>query len=57
MSASDDAARWDSLAAEANELANEMTDPESRRVMLNIAAAYARLAERARQRAQNKPEK
>lgn len=57
MSSSDDAARWDTLAAEANELANEMTDPESRRVMLNIASAYARLAVRARQRAQNKPEK
>ena len=56
-SRADDDARWATLATEARELANEMTDPESRRVMQNIATAYERLAERARQRTQNKSEK
>ena len=42
-SGADDGTRWETLAAEARELANEMADPEARRVMINIATAYARL--------------
>ena len=40
-------ARWEALASDAHKLANEMIDTEARRVMLGIAAAYDRLAERA----------
>ena len=40
-------ARWEALSADARKLANEMIDTEARRVMLGIAAAYDRLAERA----------
>ena len=40
-------ARWQALAADAHKFANEMIDTEARRVMLGIAAAYDRLAERA----------
>ncbi len=42
----DDTARWRALAEEAWAAANEMTDPEARRVLKFIAAAYERLAER-----------
>jgi hypothetical protein len=40
----DDAERWQALAAEARATAREMTDPDARRALLFIAAAYDRLA-------------
>jgi hypothetical protein len=48
--ASDRSARWIALAAEAREVADEMTDPEAKLVMLSIAQVYEALAERARER-------
>ena len=39
--------RWRTLAAEARAAANEMTDAESKRALLNIAEGYERLARRA----------
>jgi hypothetical protein len=50
----DDAERWRTLAEEAITAAREMTEPESRRLMLFIADAYTRLAERALARKNNK---
>jgi hypothetical protein len=41
-----DAERWRMLEAEALTIAATMTDPEPRRIMHFIAAAYRRLAER-----------
>ena len=38
------AAKWRQLAAEAFAAATEMTDPEARAVMLDIAERYERLA-------------
>ena len=38
------AARWRKLAAEMLEAAQEMTDPEARAVMLDIAERYGKLA-------------
>ena len=46
----DPAERWRTLAMEAIAIADEMTDPESKRVLLFIAEAYKRLAERAQTR-------
>ena len=46
----DVAERWRTLAAEARAAANEMTDPESKRALLNIAEGYERLARRAEAR-------
>ena len=40
--------RWRSLAAEARALAEEMTDPQARQIMLSIASSYDRLAIRAK---------
>jgi len=45
--AAGDAGRWRRLEAEALTVAASMTDPEPRRIMHSIAAAYRRLAERA----------
>ena len=42
-----DAERWRRLEAEALTVAAGMTDPEPRRIMHAIAAAYRRLADRA----------
>lgn len=44
---SDYAERWRTLAIEAVAVAQEMSDPESKRVLLFIADTYKRLAERA----------
>jgi hypothetical protein len=44
------AERWRTLAAEARAAADEMTDPESKRALLNIAEGYERLACRAEAR-------
>jgi hypothetical protein len=46
----DVAERWRTLAAEARAAADEMTDAESKRALLNIAEGYERLARRAEAR-------
>jgi len=46
----DDAERWRVLASEAHSIALEMTDPEAKRALLFIAAAYERLARGAQKR-------
>ena len=50
----DDAERWRTLAAETLAVAETMTDPEARRVMLFIAEGYRLLAERAEARKNQK---
>ena len=52
--ASDRAARWRVLAAESRAVAEEMTDPKARLILLTIARSYERLAERAEDRAKAK---
>jgi hypothetical protein len=42
--------RWRALAAEARAAANELTDPEVKRIMLRIATGYEVLARRAEAR-------
>jgi hypothetical protein len=42
--------RWRTLAAEAFAVAEEMTDPVARQIMLAIAEKYRELAERAERR-------
>jgi hypothetical protein len=46
----DNPSRWWALAAEARAVADEMTDPGAREIMLRISEAYARLARRAEAR-------
>jgi hypothetical protein len=46
----DRAERWKELAAEALAVANDLSDPEARQIMLAIAGAYERLARRAEER-------
>jgi hypothetical protein len=50
----DDAERWHTLAEEAINSARQVAEPESRRLMLFIADAYKRLAERAQARKNQK---
>jgi hypothetical protein len=50
-----EADRMTRLATEALKTAAEMTDDTCRRVMIEIAAAYARLAEHVEQREGSKP--
>ena len=50
----DDPEHWRSRAEEARSVAEQLSDPESRRTMLRIAADYERLAEHAELR-QRKP--
>jgi hypothetical protein len=47
--------RWRALAAEALEIAKQLTDPVTNRIMVKIAEAYLRLAQRADER--NNPDK
>jgi hypothetical protein len=47
-------ARWRHLAADARDAADELTDPEAKVLLLSIAQAYERLAQRAEER---KPKK
>jgi hypothetical protein len=47
---SDNPSKWWALAAEARDVAAEMTDPQARKIMLKIAEGYERLARRARAR-------
>lgn len=46
----DDAERWCMLAREARNVTLEITDPEAKRALLFIAAAYERLARGAQKR-------
>jgi hypothetical protein len=46
----DVAERWRALAMEARSAADELTDPEAKRIMLSIAAGYKVLARRAEAR-------
>ena len=46
--------QWRSLAAETRARAEEMTDSQSRQIMLKIAASYSRLADRAREEREKK---
>jgi hypothetical protein len=48
---SDEAKHWRAIALEAFASANQMSDPESRMMMLCIAAGYDRLAEQAEEQA------
>ena len=41
---------WLDRAQEARELARQLKDPDSQRSLLDIAAAYERIAQRARER-------
>ena len=50
----DDAEHWLSRAEETRTIAEIMTDPEARRIMLDIAEGYDRLAERAVERTGNR---
>ena len=52
--ASDRAARWRGLAVESRAVAEELTDPQARLILLTIARSYERLAERAEARKGNK---
>lgn len=47
----DDPEHWRSRAEEARTIVEHLSDPESKRTMLRIAADYERLAEYARWRA------
>jgi hypothetical protein len=50
----DDDERWRALAAEARAAATQLTDPETKRTLLFIAAAYDRLARHAAARKHGK---
>jgi len=50
LSMLDNAEHWRTRAKEARAAADLITDPDARRTMLEIAAKYERLAERATQR-------
>ena len=57
MSEADRAERWRWLAAEALDLAKQLTDPTAKQVMLAIAEKYTELAHRAEERnRKRKPE-
>jgi hypothetical protein len=51
----DNPEHWRSRAEEARSIADQMKDPEVRRAMLEIAAMYDGLAERAERRGKSKP--
>jgi hypothetical protein len=46
----DHARRWRARAEEARTLAEQMTNPETRRIMLGIAVSYVALAQMAEER-------
>jgi hypothetical protein len=55
--ASDPALRWQALAEEARTIADQMTDPQAKLILLTIARGYDRLAERAAaRRSRREPE-
>jgi hypothetical protein len=45
--ASDPVLRWRALAEEAQTIADQMTDPQAKLILLTIARGYDRLAQRA----------
>ena len=49
---SDPVLRWQALAEEARTIADQMTDPQAKLILLTIARGYDRLAERAAARKQ-----
>ena len=51
-----DPAHWRQRAEEARAIADQMNDPESKRMMLKVAEDYDRLAERAEQRLRGSPQ-
>jgi hypothetical protein len=51
---SDGEARWRKLAADARAVADQLTDPQSKQIMISIAQAYERLADFAAKRADPK---
>jgi hypothetical protein len=51
----DDPQHWLDRAEEMRKLAEEMREPETRRMMLSIAEGYDKLAQRAQERASGKP--
>ena len=51
-----DAKRWRERAEEARTIAATLNDPVAKRMMLDIAESYEKLAERAEQRAADKPD-
>jgi hypothetical protein len=53
LSLLDDPEHWRSRAEEARTIAEQLSDPESKRTMLRIADDYERLAEHAKQRARS----
>jgi len=46
----DDAPQWRARAEEARELAQQLKDPESKQIMLDIAVSYVMLAQKAEER-------
>jgi ribosomal protein S17E len=52
----DDPEHWRNRAEEARSVAEQLSDPESKRTMLRIAGDYDRLAEHAQRRAPAKKE-
>jgi hypothetical protein len=46
----DDARQWRARAEEARELAEQLTSPEAKRIMLGIAVSYVALAQMANER-------
>ena len=46
----DNPAHWIMRAEEARTIADEITDPESKKIMMNIAESYERLAVHAQRR-------
>jgi hypothetical protein len=50
----DNAAHWRARAEESRVIAEQLQDPESRRMMLNVADSYERLVEHAERRAAEK---
>jgi hypothetical protein len=50
MSHINDPKHWRSRAEEARAMAESLTDPEAKQLMLNVAADYEKLAKRAEER-------
>jgi hypothetical protein len=53
----DDARRWRAQAEEARTIADQLTNPESKRIMLGIALGYVQLAQQAEAREANRPKR
>jgi hypothetical protein len=53
----DNARHWRAQAEEARTIANQLTDPESKRTMLGIALCYVQLAQQAEARRTDRPKR